>query len=125
MVEKLNHEHKRALFLGLIGAFMILTYFIFSIWVFNPHENVQESDSWENKKVRMETGVGQLVKDYSLIYCGMPNNERFAMSYNGTAACPVFYPISVKEFRIYNYHFRLEEVTPLYIKLTYLKSIKK
>ncbi len=74
-----------------------------------------------------EVAVGEIysypsggLSDSYLRYNGMNNEKTFVLSRHSEWAVNVFYPTTVEEFEFDHEKFKLLEVTPEHIKLTYL-----
>jgi len=69
-----------------------------------------------------------LVKWIGLVYCGMPNENTFSLSYMENAgyqgyALNVYYPKSMNKIKIKNVKFNVVSVTPEKITIQQIKNI--
>lgn len=116
-------ERRRDIIMGLLITVCIIGTVVVIVLFGTLPGVAPAEEQWMNKKIKMELATEYLINDQYLMYYGMPSDERFVLShaYN---ACPVYYPTSVKEFRLFEHMLRLEEVTPMYIELTYLGKVE-
>jgi len=123
-------ERLPTFFKGLIVAATILCIFIVALITehqIKVSEEIGRNELLVKNEVTLRVGVDKWVElknsSQGFIYLGMPNNERFALSHTGYSACPVYYPVSVEEFSLYNHRFRLVDVNSMQIKLVYLGKV--
>jgi len=81
------------------------------------------TDRWTGKTFKMKRAKTYSINDWFLMYHGMPNKDTFSISSAGRSATDNFYRITEEEFDLYGIRFRLEEVTPQHITLTYLGKL--
>ena len=67
------------------------------------------------------------MKSMGLVYCGMPNEDTFSLSYMETAgyqgyALNIYYPKSMSKIIIKNVEFNVVSVTPEKITIQQIKS---
>jgi hypothetical protein len=84
-----------------------------------------ESRDKRLEDIIINVGESYYIPGYrNFLYCGMNNEKTFSISFEGTFAVNFFYPISIKEFTLEGYSYKLNEVTPEKINLSCLGKKK-